>query len=291
MKFGIVSDEIDRDFAAAVRIGKTVGIERYEIRGLKSGRIPMCDEAEIREVEQIASGEGVSITGLSPGLFKMTEDDAGFRQAMNEVYPRAAELAQRWGLRGLIVFGFHKPGATEENFGSLAPAAVPPQVIDWLAEAGARAASDRLLLMIEPEPICWADTSSVAADMIVRSEASSLRINYDPGNVAWLTQTDPIDEFENAAAWIANVHVKDLMPLESGAVRPRFVPAGEGLIDFRAHFLALRKAGYAGPVSLEPHMDGSMETIRRCLESACRASSAGPVTNRSAAYQAAPQKN
>ena len=266
MKFGIVSDEIDRDFASAVRIGKAVGIERYEIRGLRSGRIPMCDAAEIREVEQIASGEGVSITALSPGLFKMTDDEAGFRQAMTEVYPRAAELAQRWGLRGLIVFGFHKPGATEENFSSLRRERVPSQVIDWLAEAGARAGSDKLRLMIEPEPICWADTSSVAADMIVRSEASSLRINYDPGNVAWLKQADPIAEFENAAPLIANVHVKDLLPIEPGALRPRFVPAGEGLIDFRAHFLALKNAGYAGPVSLEPHMDGSLETIRRCKE-------------------------
>jgi sugar phosphate isomerase/epimerase len=254
MKFGIVSDEIDRDFATAVRVGKSVGIERYEIRGLKSGRAPMCDVAELREVERVAAGEGVEITALSPGLFKMTDDEAGFRHAMDEVYPRAAELAMRWKLPGLIVFGFHKPGATEENFGSLPAAPIPRQVVDWFAEAKARAAENGLTLMVEPEPICWIDTCTAAAQV-------GLRINYDAGNVAWLLGRDPIDEFEVAAPWIANVHVKDW-------VAGRFVPAGHGSIDYRAHFAGLRRIGYAGPVSLEPHMDGSVETIRMCLEAA-----------------------
>ena len=252
MKFGIVSDEIDRDFATAVRVGKAVGIERYEIRGLKSGRAPMCDAAELLEVERIAAGEGVEITALSPGLFKMTDDEAGFRYAMDEVYPKAAELALGWGLPGLIVFGFHKPGATEENFRALEAAPVPEQVVDWFALAVARAAGDGLALMVEPEPICWIDTSTAAAQL-------GLRINYDAGNVAWLLQRDPIDEFDVAAPWIANVHVKDWLP-------HRFVPAGQGLINYRAHFAALRRAGYKGPISLEPHMDGSLETIRACKQ-------------------------
>jgi sugar phosphate isomerase/epimerase len=266
MNFGIVADEIDRDFAHAVRIGTALGIRRYEIRNLKSGRVPMCAEEELREVEKIAAGEGVEITALSPGLFKMTEDEAGFQTAMTQVYPRAAALAHRWNLPGLIVFGFHKPGATEENAASLSRRPVPQQVIDWLGLAGERASLDRLTLMIEPEPICEADTATAAVDMIRRSYGASLRINYDPGNVAWFEQRDPLGELEAAAPWIANVHVKDLLPTEPGAARPKFVPAGEGIIDYRAHFAALRKAGYRGPISLEPHMDGSLETIRRCKE-------------------------
>jgi sugar phosphate isomerase/epimerase len=271
MNFGIVADEIDRDFAAAVRVGTSLGIRRYEIRGLKSGRAPLCSEEDLREVERIVAGEGVEITALSPGLFKLIEDEAGFAHAMSEVYPKAAELAHRWKLPGLIVFGFHKPGATEEspteeNAATLERRPVPDEVIDWLASAGEQAADDGLLLMIEPEPICYADTARATAEMIERSGAPCLRINYDPGNVAWFEQRDPIGEFDAAARWIANVHVKDLLPTQPGQARPRFVPAGEGMIDYRAHFAALRKAGYGGPISLEPHMDGSLETIRRCKE-------------------------
>ncbi len=263
MKLGIVADEISRDFSEAVRIGTQAGLRRYEVRFLKSGRAPLCDPSELREVEQIAAEQDVEITALSPGLFKLVDDEAGLAHAMSELYPRAAECANRWRLPGLIVFGFHKPGATEENASSLPTQPVPQQVVDWLTQAAERATADNLLLMIEPEPMCWADSSRTAATLIERTGAPNLRLNYDPGNVAWFEGRDPIHEFDSAARWIANVHVKDLRPFTPG-VRPAFVPAGEGLIDYCAHFAALRASSYDGAVSLEPHMDGSLETIRKC---------------------------
>jgi sugar phosphate isomerase/epimerase len=252
VNLGIVTDEISRDFAEAVRIGRPLGLRRYEIRNLTSGRAPMCDPSELREVERIAAAEGVEITALSSGLFKYTETSEAFRTEMAEVYPRAAEWAKRWNLPGLIVFGFHQGGAgdsgnpDEDRRNRLSRR--------WLLEAQGRAGEDGLLLMVEPEPICVIDTASAAA-------ALGMPINYDPGNVAWLTGSDPIDEFEAAAPWIANVHIKNLrLP------GPEWLPAGEGIIDYRRHFAALQRAGYAGPISLEPHMDGSPETIRRCRD-------------------------
>ena len=264
MKLGIVADEISRDFAQAVAIGKPLGIERYEVRNLTTGRAPLCSADELCAVES----QPVEITAISPGLFKYTEDAAAFAREMSEVYPRAAELARRWKLPGLIVFGFHKPGATEGEPGAHTPP--PTAILDWLAQASERAAADGLLLMIEPEPICWCDTARRTADLIQRSGASALRINYDPGNVAWLENRDALDEFDAAAPWIANVHIKDLRPLTRGPAHPEWVPAGEGMIDYRAHFAALERIGYRGPISLEPHMDGSPQTIARCRDAVMR---------------------
>ena len=252
MNFGIVADEIDRDFEKAVRIGKQLGLYRYEIRHLLSGRAPMCDGAELIAVERIAEREEVEITALSPGLFKSTADEAAFRREMEQMYPRAAEWAHRWKLPGVIVFGFHRAG-------NVADAGA------WLAEAANQACRDGLTLMIEPEPICRAGTGRETVALIQECGAGSLKINYDPGNVAWLTNRDPLEEFEAVAPWIANVHVKDLKPLSG---EPEWVPSGEGIIAYRAHFAALRRTGCQGPVSLEPHVGGNLETIRRC-KSAC----------------------
>ena len=166
MKLGIVSDEISRDFAAAVRVGVPLGLRRYEIRNLAAGRAPMCGEAAMLEVERIARDEGVEITALSPGLFKNTSDAAAFRREMDEVYPRAVEWAHRWKLPGLIVFGFHKPGATEATAPEFSSANPPGEVVEWLAEAGERARADGLTLMIEPEPICWCDSGRATAALI-----------------------------------------------------------------------------------------------------------------------------
>jgi L-ribulose-5-phosphate 3-epimerase len=274
MTLGIVSDEIARDFAAAVRVGVSLGLRRYEIRNLAAGRAPMCGQAAMLEVERIACEEGVEITALSPGLFKNTDDAAAFRHEMEEVYPRAVEWAHRWKLLGLIVFGFHKPGATEATAPEISSANPPGEVVEWLAHAGERARGDGLMLMIEPEPICWCDSGRATASLIARAGSAGLKINYDPGNVAWLENRDPLDEFAVVAQWIANVHIKDLRPLTRGAGFPEWVPAGEGMIDYAAHFRALRGIGYEGPVSLEPHMDFSAEATRRCKEACQKAWSA-----------------
>jgi sugar phosphate isomerase/epimerase len=166
---------------------------------------------------------------------------------MSQIYPHAAEWAHKWRLPGIIVFGFDKSVPLE-------------QAAEWFAEAGRFAERDGLLLMIEPEPICAIDTGTAAVAVIQRSGSRALRINYDPGNVAWTTGLDPIGEFETVSPHIANVHIKDMRP------GPEWLPAGEGIIDFKAHFDALARIGYKGPISLEPHMDGREVTIRRCRD-------------------------
>ena len=53
MNLGIVADEIDRNFAPALHIGTALGLRRYEIRNLTTGRAPLCDIAELQEVERV----------------------------------------------------------------------------------------------------------------------------------------------------------------------------------------------------------------------------------------------
>jgi len=261
LPFGIVADEIHRDFRVAVETGTRIGLARYEVRNLTTGRVPLVDAAELAAVEELCRERDLKVTAISPGLFKLTDTREAFEREMREVYPRSAELAQRWGLPGLIVFGFHKAGATEANAASFSSANPPAEIVEWLAEAGERAARDGLTLMIEPEPICWCDSGRATAALIRRAGLNlvgidSLKINYDPGNVAWLENRDPIGEFADVAEFVANVHIKDLRPLVHGAGSPEWVPAGEGMIDYRAHLAALRGAGYVGPYSLEPHTGG-----------------------------------
>lgn len=270
MKLGIVADEIDRDFSRALRIGTRLGLRRYEIRNLKSGRAPMCDRNELLEIEHMVRQEGAEITGLSPGLFKNVSNSAAFAREMQEVYPRALEWATRWGLPGMIVFGFRKPGAVEENGDLISSENPPPEVVDCLRQAAERSLSDGIQLFIEPEPVCWADTWPATLALIHQVGVTSLKINYDPGNVAWKERRDSMESFASLAPFVANVHIKDLKPSAIGSGRPQFVPAGEGLVNYEAHCAALQKIGYHGPVSLEPHMTGGEEAIRRCKDAFLR---------------------
>lgn len=270
LKLGIVADEISRDFREAVRVGTEAGLGRYEVRFLRTGRAPLCDRREILEVERVRDGEGVEITALSPGLFKQTDEVAEFAREMSEVFPRAAEWAVRWNLPALIVFGFRKPAATEENADLVSSDDPPEWVVECLSEAAEQAAAAGIKLLIEPEPICWADSGTATARLIRRVGSSALGINYDPANAAWVLRRDAVEEFDVVASLIANVHVKDQQDAPRGSGRPTWVVPGEGMVDYRAHFAALQRINYAGPVSLEPHMDGSLATIQKCKQAAER---------------------
>ena len=191
---------------------------------------------------------------------------------MAEVFPRSVELAKRWNLPALVVFGFCKPGAKEET-ADLIPSHNPPSwVIDSLTEAATKSEEAGLRLLIEPEPVCWADTGAATVKLIQATSSSALGINYDPCNVAWMLRRDPIDEFDLVAPFIANVHIKDQLDEPRGSGMPSWVVPGEGMIDYRPHFAALKRIGYAGNISLEPHLephpesqiDGKLQTIQRC---------------------------
>ena len=187
-----------------------------------------------------------------------------FQREMAEVFPRAVELAKRWKLSALVVFGFCKPDAKKEN-ADLIPSDNPPSwVIDSLAEAAGKANEAGLRLLIEPEPVCWADTGLATVNLIHAANAHNLGINYDPCNVAWMLRRDPIGEFDAVAPFVANVHIKDQIDEPRGSGMPTWVVPGEGLIDYRPHFAALKQMGYSGNISLEPHMDGNLETILNC---------------------------
>jgi sugar phosphate isomerase/epimerase len=263
-ELGIVADEINRDFREATRIGAQVDLRRYEIRFLQSGRAPLCDVAELHEIERICAGEGLTITALSPGLFKWTDTPEKFQHEMTEVFPRAVEWAHRWNLSALIVFGFQKPGATEANADTIFADGAPSWVLESLAAAAEQASTANLKLLIEPEPVCFADSAAAGASMIRAVGSSALGINYDPCNDAWMLRRDPLADFAEIAPFIANVHIKDQLDAPRGSGMPTWVVPGHGVLDWRGHLRMLQDSGYNGPISLEPHINGELETIRQC---------------------------
>lgn len=265
-QLGIVADEIHRDFREAVRIGTAVGLRRYEIRFLKSGRAPLCEVAELHEIERICANEGLTLSALSPGLFKWTDTPEKCQQQLDDLLPRAIEWAERWKLPALIIFGIQKLGATEANADTLSSDNPPAWVSEMLAQAAEQASAANLKLLIEPEPVCWADSGKAAAQLIRTANAPALGINYDPCNDAWMLRRDPLADFAESAPFIANVHIKDQLDAPVGSGMPTWVVPGAGMLDWRGHLLALKGCGYSGPISLEPHIDGQLETIRQCKD-------------------------
>jgi sugar phosphate isomerase/epimerase len=262
-QLGVVSDEIGLDFRSSAEKAMACGIRRVEIRGLKSGRFPNCDRAELDEVSRILAGEELAVTAVSPGLFKLLQprpQDA--RTAVKELLPRVAEWAERWGFRRVLCFGFLKSENRALRAGDRHRAA------GLLGEAAEAAHELGLELLVEPEPICLIDTGDNALRMLNAAGSKHLGINYDPGNVAWQTGRSPLAEYARMMPLIRHVHVKDMLPasayLGDGLDEPRWVPAGKGICDYPAFFRMLAESGYSGEISLEPHLHDGGTRLAEC---------------------------
>jgi sugar phosphate isomerase/epimerase len=96
-----------------------------------------------------------------------------------------------------------------------------------------------------------------------------LRGMWDPCNAVSLGEVPYPDGYRQVRGLFLHMHIKDVKK-DPATGKLQYVPVGEGLIDFRGQFTALRNDGYDGTMSLETaysRPDGNkVESTRECLE-------------------------
>lgn len=255
LDLGIVSDEISPDLAEAVRHGRSWGISLYELRVLRTGRVPAIDPGEWREVVKRASQEGITVTALSPGIFKhVLSRKAEIETELREVLPRTMEMAAELGTRLVIVFGFQRESGESPDRENL--------FVDYMRRAADLAATAGIRLAVENEPGFWADSGSNSARLITRVGRENLGLNWDPCNGYGTNERPFPDGYEAAKSRIINVHVKDT---KKGSLI-ECVPVGEGAIDWKGQVRALVRDKIVHHMTIETHCLPLIENSRKNVE-------------------------
>jgi sugar phosphate isomerase/epimerase len=213
LEFGIVSDEISPDFDEAARYGGEWGISIFELRVLRTGRIPAVDQAELREVQALVKDNGLKITALSPGIFKLPLSQmAKLEEELATTLPKTLALAREFGASLVIAFGFQREQNEKPEMFSRA--------VDFMSRAAERAGKEGIKIIIENEPGFWCDSGANTAKLIQAVNSSYLRANWDPCN-GYGTAERPFPEgYDAVKQYIANVHVKDTK--EGSLIRSRW---------------------------------------------------------------------
>lgn len=262
MKLAIVSDEISPEFSTAVELGTDWGIRNFEIRSLSSGRLPYISERDRRELLRVKEEAGIEVTALSPGAFKVPVESEDVRRQMDDMLPRTYALAHALGVDKVVIFGFRKP--KEMDGAACSPQRnYPGRIVALLAEVAERAKQEGIRLVLENEPVCWADSGSTTAEMLREVGHENLWLNWDPCNALTAGGAPYPEEYEGLKDLIGHLHIKDAVRSVEGH---RYVPVGEGAVDWRGQLSALRRDGFEGHYTVETHFGPRVKASKACVD-------------------------
>jgi sugar phosphate isomerase/epimerase len=255
LELGLVSDEVSPDFREAVRHGLGWGILRYEIRVLKSGRVPNVDPSEFDDVLACTREHGLRITALSPGIFKHPlSRTAELERELSETLPATIRMAKTCGSPMIILFGFQREKQEPAERINLART-----YLRRAAEIGEKAG---IRLAIENEPGFWCDTGANTRQLIESVGSPALGANWDPCNAYGTAERPYPDGYDAIKSVIANVHAKDT---RKGSLI-ECVPVGEGVIDWQGQVRALLKDRLVEHITIETHCHPLVECSRKNVE-------------------------
>ena len=243
MKIAVFTDEIHRQNPVrAVQLAARWGVEAVEIRSLPGGRFPRVTDDELRDLGRIVADAGLTLSGVSPGLFKCAITDQGVEAGIAELLPRSCEWARIWGTERVSIFGFAR-GDDPHGSGDF-----PSRVVDTLGRMCDVASTAGCQLVLENEAVCWGDTGRSAAALIRAVGGDGLTLCWDPGNSARAGAPSPLQEYAGLADLVTHVHLKNFDPENSD-----WSLMDTGVVDWAGQLGALATDGYTGYLVIETH--------------------------------------
>jgi len=189
----------------------------------------------------VIEGAGVRVSAIGSPIGKIAIS-APFAPELERMR-RIADIATELGTTIVRVFSFYMPaGEPPERYRT--------QVIDQMG-ALARIAEERgVLLAHENEKEIYGDLPGRCADVIASVASPALRATFDPANYVQCGVRPFTDAYSLLRPYLVYLQVKD-----ARAATGEVTPAGEGDGQLRETLLAMRDSGFAGFMSLEPHLD------------------------------------
>jgi sugar phosphate isomerase/epimerase len=234
------ADEISPDPRAQLDTLAAESISHLELRSAWSVNVADFTDQQLTAFRAAVDAAGVHVSAIGSPIGKIPVA-APLAPELDRMR-RVADVAGELGTTLVRVFSFFiPPGEPPERFRGL--------VIDRMG-ALARIAEERgLVLAHENEKQIYGDVPDRCADLITAVGSSALRATFDPANFVQCGVRPFSDAYALLRPHLVYLQVKDAL-----AATGEVVPAGQGDGELRQTLAALRDSGFAGFVSLEPHL-------------------------------------
>jgi 3-dehydroshikimate dehydratase len=239
IRLSALADEIAPDLDTQIAVLREVGIGWLELRGVWDTNVLDLSDAQVAQVGRALGAAGLRVSAIASPIGK-TPISAPLADDRRRL-ARAIAVARALGTDRVRVFSYY-PASGE--------AGPPPRaaVLERLRALTADAGAAGVTLLHENEKDIYGDTIARCVDLLRGVDDPHFRALLDPANFLQCGQEPYPAGYEALRPWLAYVHVKDVDA--AGAL----VVAGAGAADWPGLLAGLRAGGYAGFLSLEPHL-------------------------------------
>lgn len=233
------ADEIDVSVDKQIALLQELGIGWIEFRSGDGKGVADYTEKEAEMLMRRLSANGIRISAVgSPiGKIDITQDF----EPHFETYRHIVELAGILDTSFIRMFSFFMPEGEE-------PDKFRDEVMRRTDRMVEYAAGRNVVLLHENEKGIYGDSAARCLDLMKLFYGDHFRCTFDFANFVQCGQ-DTMEAYEMLRPYISYIHVKDALR-ENGEV----VPAGTGDGNVAEILNRLNEEGYAGFLSLEPHL-------------------------------------
>jgi sugar phosphate isomerase/epimerase len=234
------ADEISPDPQAQLATLAAESISHLELRSAWSVNVADFTDEQLAAFRAATDDAGVRVSAIGSPVGKIPIQ-APLGPELDRMR-RVADVASGLGTTLVRVFSFFMPaGEPPERYRG--------QVIDRMGALAGIAEEHGLILAHENEKEIYGDVPGRCADLIAEVGSPALRATFDPANFVQCGVRPFAEAYALIRPYLVYLQVKDAL-----AATGEVVPAGQGDGELPQTLAALRDSGFAGFMSLEPHL-------------------------------------
>jgi|WetSurMetagenome_2_1015567.scaffolds.fasta_scaffold127449_2 3-dehydroshikimate dehydratase len=239
MKLAGFADEISPDIDEQIRVCKKLGIGFFELRGAAGKNVLDFDVPLRTAIKTKLRDNGLGVASIGSPIGKVKISDPW--EAHFDRFKVAVELAEFFGAPFIRIFSYYpapgRPIAQDRD-----------EVMRRMSAKAEYAKGHPVTLVHENEAEIFGEHGPACLDLVKTVNSPKLRCVFDPANFIQAGD-DVLKNWEMLKPYVVHFHIKDCE-----RATKKVVPAGQG----DGHILELlqdaKKSGYAGFLSLEPHL-------------------------------------
>ena len=217
---------------------KANGLTHIEPRGLDEGNISNFTADQAKALKKVLDDHGIGVSSIGSHFGKINiKDDF---TAHFESFKQCVENANILGTPNIRMFSFYVPEGQADRYAD--------EVMRRLDRLAEYAAKQDVVLLHENEKAIYGDMAVRCKAILERFYGPHFQAVFDFANFVQCGQ-DTLEAYALLRPYIAYIHIKDAL-FEGG----RVTPAGWGQGNVKAILADLKASGYAGYLSLEPHL-------------------------------------